>query len=120
MTTLSPRRGIWDERTTAEYARRRERLLAAIIVAEEKVFYDHDDDDDKDNDDGDNGLWKVNDDGYVEVAGTRSSRWDRRAKDGSIVVPWTKCQLVTLGAALVAALTWGAGILVTFHRARRR
>ena len=131
-----PRRG-WGATTAphrrrnellAEYARCRERLLAAIVGAEEEClhgFEDADNCDDVRQRDDDNSLGGINDDGYVEVVGALSSRWDRCCADGSIddVPPLRtgKCQVVTLAAAaLFAGLTWGAGILLALQRTRCR
>ena len=111
----------------AEYARCRERLLAVIVGEEEELLHDFEDayncDDARRRDDDDDSLGGINDDGYVEVAGALSSRWDRFA-DGSIDVVRPlrtgKCQVATLAAAaLFAGLTWGAGILLALQRKRR-
>ena len=111
----------------AEYARCRERLLAVIVGEEEELLHDFEDayncDDERRRDDDDDSLGGINDDGYVEVAGALSSRWDRFA-DGSIDVVRPlrtgKCQVATLAAAaLFAGLTWGAGILLALQRKRR-
>eukprot|EP00571_Detonula_confervacea_P007420 CAMPEP_0172316506 /NCGR_PEP_ID=MMETSP1058-20130122/28448_1 /TAXON_ID=83371 /ORGANISM="Detonula confervacea, Strain CCMP 353" /LENGTH=390 /DNA_ID=CAMNT_0013030825 /DNA_START=27 /DNA_END=1199 /DNA_ORIENTATION=- len=97
-----------QEELSAKYVQCQEKLLAAIIDTEEELFYD--------NKDECNSLGTVNDDGYIEVVEKESSRWDD--VNEALVTSQSKCQL-TLGAAFVAALTAGAGFLLTLQSKRR-
>ena len=62
-------------------------------------------------------LGTVNDDGYVDVIEKESPLWDEVSE--TRVDLQSKCQL-TLSAALVAALTAGAGFFLTLQSKRSR
>ena len=106
------RRGVMphQEDLTARYARCQEKLLAAIIDTEEKMFYD-------DEDRCCDALGAINDDGYIEVVEKESSQWVNLINDATIASRG-KCQYVTLSAALVAALTAGAGFFLSMQTKR--
>lgn len=96
------------EELKVRYAQCQEKLLAAIIDAEEELFYDKK---------GEcNGLGTVNDDGYIEVVGKESQKWDDAGE--TLAISQSKCQL-TLGAAFVAALTAGASFFLAMQSKRR-
>lgn len=101
---MMPRR----EELTAQYVLCQEKLLAAIIDAEEEMFYDNDES---------SRLGTVDGDGYVHVVERESPAWDDAVE--TLVISQSKCQLTTLTAAFVAALTAGAGYLLTLQAKRR-
>lgn len=122
------------EELSARYVRCQEKLLAAIIDAEEAQFWSARGAAKFPNEDGDgvrNGgisgdcraeskchaFGAVNDDGYIEVIGNESPLWDDVTRTFS--ASQGKCQL-TLGAALFAALTAGAGFLLTLQSKHSR
>ncbi|KAL7553340.1 hypothetical protein ACHAWF_016615 [Thalassiosira exigua] len=109
----------------AKYVQCQERLLAAIIDTEEELFYgyegkgklqNHGRTRALDNEEECNILGAVNDDGYIEVVGKKSPMWDDVYEAGA--ASQSKCHL-TLRAALFAALTAGAGILLTLQSKRK-
>ena len=106
------RRGVMphQEDLTARYARCQEKLLSAIIDTEERMFSD-------DEDRCCDALGAINDDGYIEEVEKASSQWDDLINDATIASRG-KCQYVTLSAALVAALTAGAGFFLSMQTKR--
>mmetsp|Transcript_5955 Transcript_5955/g.7741 ORF Transcript_5955/g.7741 Transcript_5955/m.7741 type:complete len:445 (+) Transcript_5955:78-1412(+) len=101
------------EGLTGRYAQCQERLLAIIIDTEEKLFWKSQD---TVYSDECNILGAVNDDGYIEVLGKKSPVW-HDVDDEKVRTSQSKCQM-TLRAALFAALTAGAGFLLTFQSKR--
>lgn len=107
------RRGVMphQEELTARYGRCQEKLLAAIIDTEENMFYDNN------NDEYPDAFGAVNDDGYIEVVEKQSSLWGV-AFNETTKPSRGKCQFATFSAALVAALTAGAGVFLTLQTKR--
>mmetsp|Transcript_22562 Transcript_22562/g.54520 ORF Transcript_22562/g.54520 Transcript_22562/m.54520 type:complete len:183 (+) Transcript_22562:807-1355(+) len=103
---IMPRR----EELTAQYVLCQEKLLAAIIDAEEEIFYES-------NNDESSHLGTVDGDGYIHVVERESPAWDDAVE--TLAISRSKCQLTTLTAAFVAALTAGAGYLLTLQAKRR-
>ena len=106
------RRGVmpYQELLVARHARCQEKLLAAIIDTEENLFHDNEDE-------RCNALGAINNDGYIEVVGRESSLWSNFINE-SMNASRGKCQFATFGAALVAALTAGAGFFLTLQSKR--
>ena len=112
----------------AEHDQCQEEILTAIIAAEETLFWrdkvvdglleeekmDKLSNDRIDEEDA-SLLGAVNDDGYVEVIGKESFRWDD-ASD-ALMTSQSNCSL-TFRAACVAAATTFAGIVVAMHSRR--
>lgn len=107
------RRGVMphQEELTARYGRCQEKLLAAIIDTEENMFYDNNVDEYRD------AFGAINDDGYIEVVEKQSSLWGVVLNE-SMNPSRGKCQFATFSAALVAALTAGAGFFLTLQTKR--
>ncbi len=106
------RRGVLphQEDLAARYTRCQEKLLAAIIETEKKLFYDN-------GDEHSNALGAINDDGYIEVVERNSSLWGVIINE-SMNTSRGRCQIATFSAALVAALTAGAGFFLTLQTKR--
>jgi len=113
------------EELSTKHVQCQEKLLAAIIDAEEAQFWgtkkDSMENEEKvvgyEKEDECQTLGTVNDDGYVDVIEKESPLWDEVSE--TRVDLQSKCQL-TLSAALVAALTAGAGFFLTLQSKRSR
>lgn len=108
------RRGVMphQEELSMRYARCQEKLLAAIVDTEQKLFYDCEVE-------GRDTLGAMNDDGYIEVVEKESSLWGVLINE-SMMTSRGKCQFATFSAALVAALTAGAGLFLTLQTKRSK
>jgi len=110
---------------SAKYGQCQEKLLAAIIDAEEAQFWGTKKDSVENEEtigvyvkeDECKTLGTVNDDGYVDVIEKDSPLWDEASETRLDLQ--SRCQL-TLSAALVAALTAGAGFFLTLQSKRSR